>query len=193
MIMAGTSTDRLPEWKVEAHDKAPFEPVLRNLRRDQLASFASNIRCYGHRSVSYEVQYCTLVACDVLETVSCGSYNAVFNLKFTDGVDWVLKVPSKGHGRRWTSATSKALESEAQTLRLIRRETTIPVPKVYAFDSSLNNEIGCPFIVMERIQGRALNYGWFNQDVSIAKRKTKFHCYPVRLLARSSLKDSNPR
>jgi len=38
-------------------------------------------------------------------------------------------------------------------MRLIRWETTIPVPEVFAFDSSLGSELGCTFILMEKVPG----------------------------------------
>jgi aminoglycoside phosphotransferase len=46
--------------------------------------------------------------------------------------------------------------AEAETMRFIARNTTIPVPKVYcAFEHK-----GRVYVVMERIQGQALWYGW---------------------------------
>ena len=56
-------------------------------------------------------------------------------------------------------------------MRLIRRETTIPVPEVFAFDASLENELGCPFILMEFIHGKSLAEVWFDQEISQAKRE----------------------
>ncbi len=49
---------------------------------------------------------------------------------------------------------------------LIRRETTIPVPEVYAFDTTLENELGCPFILMELKYGKLLQDVWFDQEIS---------------------------
>ena len=46
-------------------------------------------------------------------------------------------------------------------MRLIKRKTIIPVPEVYVFESFINNTIGCPFILMQYIQGRPLFRGWF--------------------------------
>ena len=56
-------------------------------------------------------------------------------------------------------------------MRLIRRETTSPVPEVFAFDASLENELGCPFILMEMIHGKSLAEVWFDQEISQAKRE----------------------
>ena len=56
-------------------------------------------------------------------------------------------------------------------MRLIRRETTIPVPEVFAFDASVENELGCPFVLMEMIHGKSLAEVWFDQEISLAKRE----------------------
>lgn len=56
-------------------------------------------------------------------------------------------------------------------MRLIRRETTIPVPEVFAFDASLENELGCPFILMELIYGKSLAEVWFDQEISQPMRE----------------------
>ena len=60
------------------------------------------------------------------------------------------------------SLAADSLESEALTMWLIRRSTSIPVPEVYAFDSFVNNEIGCPYILMEFVEGMTLQPGWYH-------------------------------
>lgn len=54
---------------------------------------------------------------------------------------------------------------------LIKRETTIPVPEVFAFDASRENELGCPFILMECVQGKPLHEVWWDQNISHARRE----------------------
>lgn len=56
--------------------------------------------------------------------------------------------------------------AEAQTMQFISQNTSIPVPKVYtAFENK-----GRTFILMERIGGEPLSYGWVNRsDTSKAK------------------------
>ncbi|KAI9768891.1 MAG: hypothetical protein M1835_006791 [Candelina submexicana] len=45
------------------------------------------------------------------------------------------------------------VESEVGAIEYIRRHTSIPVPRLYAYDSSTNNELGMEWILMERIRG----------------------------------------
>ena len=155
------------------YDRARFATILHNLKRDKIPSLASAIRYSGHPSTGIiEVPTSPQpVSSRLLSHITCGSYNAVFTVLFADGTLWVLKVPAHGHTHCWDAPAAEALTSEAHTMRLIRRETTIPVPEVFAFDASLENELGCPFILMELIHGKSLAEVWFDQEISQAKRE----------------------
>ena len=154
-------------------DRARFATVLRNLKRDSIPSFASAVRYSGHHSTGIIDVPATPrpVRCRLLSHTTCGSFNAVFNILFADGTLWVLKIPANGHRQCWDVPAREALTSEAFTMRLIRHETTIPVPEIFVFDASLENELGCPFILMEFIHGKPLHEVWFAQGVSQALRE----------------------
>ncbi|KAK6834432.1 hypothetical protein PG987_009126 [Apiospora arundinis] len=49
---------------------------------------------------------------------------------------------------------------EISTLRFVRENTTIPVPKIIAYDDTSNNKIGFEWILMEFISGQSLYYRW---------------------------------
>ena len=157
----------------DSFGKARFAIVLQNLKRGSIPPLASAVRYSGHPSAA-TIDVPTTprpISCKLLSHITCGSYNAVFRILFADGTLWVLKVPANGHRQCWNAPASEALTSEAFTMRLIRRETTIPVPEVYAFDASLDNELGCPFILMELIHGKPLQDVWFDPSISQALRE----------------------
>lgn len=52
---------------------------------------------------------------------------------------------------------------------MIKKETKIPVPTVYAFNVSFNNEVQVPFILMEMIDGIPLGKLWFEPGSSKAR------------------------
>jgi aminoglycoside phosphotransferase (APT) family kinase protein len=54
------------------------------------------------------------------------------------------------------------------TIEFIRRHSEIPVPKIYAFDSSSENDLGYEWILMERLPG--VTYGSVSQHVSLKSR-----------------------
>ncbi|KAL2669844.1 hypothetical protein Neosp_015141 [[Neocosmospora] mangrovei] len=51
-------------------------------------------------------------------------------------------------------------ESEVATMDYIRRNSSIPVPKVIAYASSASNELGFEWILMERVRGVSLDQVW---------------------------------
>ena len=171
--------DRVPSRSImdysdqDSFDRARFATVLQNLKRDRISSLASAIRYSGHSSTGIIDVPTTPqpISSRLLSGITCGSYNAVFTVLFADGTLWVLKAPAHGHTRCWDAPAAEALTSEAFTMRLVRRETTIPVPEVFAFDASLENELGCPFILMELIYGKSLAEVWFDQGISQPMRE----------------------
>lgn len=50
-------------------------------------------------------------------------------------------------------------------MQLLKRKTRIPLPEVYSFDASLDNEIKCPSILMEYSDGKSMKDIWFDQSV----------------------------
>ncbi|KAK4115520.1 hypothetical protein N656DRAFT_787225 [Canariomyces notabilis] len=51
-------------------------------------------------------------------------------------------------------------ESEVATMEYVRRHTSLPVPRVLAFSSSDNNELGYEWILMEMLPGVSLRSVW---------------------------------
>ena len=148
-----------------------FEAVLGRLRVDRLPTFASHVRSCGHSSTGKTPSSARSqsLGCKVDPKTKCGSYHVVITLSFTDKRSWILKIPAKGIAKDWSPLLGQALESEAETMRLLRRETTIPIPEIYAFDASIDNELGCPFILMEKVKGRPMYHGWYDTNSSPAK------------------------
>lgn len=63
--------------------------------------------------------------------------------------------------------------SEVATLSYIRERTSIPVPRVIAHNSTEENELGCEWILMERVPGVALANVWSDIDLETKSRETK--------------------
>ena len=56
-------------------------------------------------------------------------------------------------------------------MRLFKCGTTAPVPEVYRFDSSFENESHCPYIMMEHLLGRPLYDLCFRQPSAAAQKE----------------------
>ena len=132
------------------------------------------------------------IPCKVDPNPARGSYNLIFFIDFDDGKSWVIKISASGHPRCWDEFAAGALESEAFTMRWIRGKTTIPVPEVYGFDSSMDNAIECPYIMMEYIKGQSLYEGWFNPQASPA-RLEQFRARALQTIAAAMVQLHNLR
>jgi len=89
-------------------------------------------------------------------------YNLVYIVQFDDGIKYVVRVPAIGRGDRLTETAKSSLRSQALTMRFIRRETMAPLPDIYAFDTTTENEIGAPYMVMSFIPGDTVASKWFD-------------------------------
>jgi len=91
-----------------------------------------------------------------------GSHNLIHILQL-DNLKLVVRVPATGWGEGMTGAAARALESQVAVMRFISRETKIPVPTVYDFDTGIRNEIGAPYICMSFLPGRTVSEVWFDE------------------------------
>ncbi|KAK4693445.1 hypothetical protein P7C71_g3962, partial [Lecanoromycetidae sp. Uapishka_2] len=152
-----------------------FKSVLERIDLGNIPVLAFNVRqrTYIQHQVSElgssNTTQTVPTGCKLREGPITGCYHINFRLGFDDGVEWILKVPANGHPRCFNALAAQALRSEALTMRMLKRETTIPIPTVHAFDNSTENEIGCPYILMDFIEGRSLDRVWFAQGFSPAK------------------------
>jgi aminoglycoside phosphotransferase (APT) family kinase protein len=82
--------------------------------------------------------------------------NLVVNIAFSDQIDWIARirhVPVQPSDARQHKVD---MLSEIATMKTLKRRTTIPVPEVFAFDSSPLNGFGFPYVLMDRLKGRVL-------------------------------------
>lgn len=149
LVDPGDDEDEDEESELEAR----FTPLLDSINLDGLTEYACSIRRLTNlneedKAISLE---CKIGLCPMF-----GSFHVLFPVIFSDGLEWLLKVPAAGHSGSWNESAARSIGSEAMTMKFLNENTTIPVPAVYAFDSSLDGPFRCPFILMERIDGRPL-------------------------------------
>lgn len=144
----------------DAENAELFSAVLSALDREQLPHLASDIlqRIRQQDPV-------TNTKPSVGEPMY-GSYHVLLPLIFDDGPRWVAKFPINGTASKWDELSASALASEANTMRLLKRETTIPLPDVLDFSSTTENALGCPYIIMTFISGTPLYDVWFGHRLN---------------------------
>ena len=83
-----------------------------------------------------------------IEFLAQGAFNKVYAITCSKGL-FVMRVTlpvDPGH----------KVTSEVATINLIRKKTSIPVPRILAYDSSHRNHIRFEFMVMDRVNGISL-------------------------------------
>jgi hypothetical protein len=76
------------------------------------------------------------------------------------GQQYVLKIPAHGTAAYWHPGDAFMLRNEAVLMQHIRHHTKCPVPEVVAFDETLDNCIGAPYILMKKIEGMSALDMW---------------------------------
>lgn len=170
----------------EVSDMAVFAPVLARVRLDALPEYASSIRRSGllqdaQNSPQYIDGVCDTSQVTIESPPLYGAYNILFPVRFDDGARWILKVPAAdGSEARWDNSAARAHQSEALTMRMLTKNTSMPIPMVHAFDQSMQNPLGCPFILMDYVKGRPLYERWFNDKAF--ENKEDLETFRIRTL-----------
>ncbi|KAI1173436.1 kinase-like domain-containing protein [Nemania sp. FL0916] len=85
-----------------------------------------------------------------------GFNNVVLEISLSDHVYWIAKIQHTVVDASEVENNVTDLLSEIATMKTVQERTSIPVPRVYAYDISSSNKVGYPYILMEQINGRIL-------------------------------------
>ncbi|KAI0992956.1 hypothetical protein K3495_g15228 [Podosphaera aphanis] len=165
------STVNVGEMKSLEDDKDVdplFSGVLARVQLDKVPRFCLDLRRKLEMQHDNSHAEISIDPADIEKPIF-GGFHALFPIRFADGVKWLLKIPLIGVETQFDESASAALTSEALTMRFLRANTSIPIPNVYAFDASLDSELGCPFILLEFISGIPLQECWFDESRSISQ------------------------
>ncbi|KAI1768013.1 hypothetical protein GGR53DRAFT_518061 [Hypoxylon sp. FL1150] len=138
-----------------------FSAVLSEINLAQLPSLARSIRIRND-DLLYDDEE------PMIDNPIFGSCHVLFPIRFNDGVSLIAKFPHNGTKAKWDRLSAMALFTEVNTMRLLKQETTIPLPKVFQFSSKPKNCLRCPYIIMENVTGRSLYDVWFGHRLGNA-------------------------
>ena len=126
--------------------------MLTTIPPHSVASLATRLRFAGNMPDEWPHHD----ACTVLQPPQYGSFNLLYTVEFADGCKRLVRIPSPDKDGLFTPNSSRALCSEAFTMTFLRRNTTIPIPEIFDFDETTENEIGAPYLFMEYVEGLPL-------------------------------------
>ena len=93
-----------------------------------------------------------------LALISIGGYNAVFRVELSSSETVIVRVPLT-----LTPSTSIVASSVA-TMTFARFVQDIPCPAVLAWNDSVDNPVGLPYVIMENCEGTRLDTLWASID-----------------------------
>ncbi|KAM0812778.1 hypothetical protein AB5N19_12769 [Seiridium cardinale] len=97
---------------------------------------------------------------------SRGAYNINCKVVFDNGENWMVRFPMVGK----VMHADEKVEIEVATMKLIRQQTSIPIPSVKAWGLAADNPLGIgPFIMMEFIEGIGVDEIIQNTDARIMR------------------------
>ena len=101
-----------------------------------------------------------MATCKV-SSLATGGFNSVYNISIQDSRgsmhEFIMRVPMPIYPYYKT-------ESDVATTEFVRHFTSIPVPIIYAYDSSCDNKLGLEWMLMEKVAGAPLADLWLDLD-----------------------------
>ncbi|KZW02175.1 hypothetical protein EXIGLDRAFT_735659 [Exidia glandulosa HHB12029] len=85
-----------------------------------------------------------------------GDVWTIMEVEFVNGTVWIVRLRTD-HCAEEPSAlddVKRRVECEVATLKLVKDRTNVPVPTVYAYSATAQNDLGFPYIIMSAILGR---------------------------------------
>ena len=90
-----------------------------------------------------------------IEELKDGYFNAAYAIQLTDGFRFVLKIAPMPVVKNLRYERDIML-AEVEAMRLVKRQTDIPIPEIYFFDSQANI-LPSPYFAMEFVEGIPLH------------------------------------
>ena len=130
----GNTFDRTPVWPHE-----PDVAVIKTIAKQHLAPLFSD----SLEDALLEVTFHAEGAFNRLYEITYGGHETTYMFRATLPVIPFFKT-----------------ESEVATMAFLRAKTSVPAPRVFAWDSSAKNELGFEWILMEKVGGVELGEVW---------------------------------
>ncbi|KAK2471831.1 hypothetical protein H9L39_16587 [Fusarium oxysporum f. sp. albedinis] len=97
------------------------------------------------------------IKCRILPDIGLGYNHMVRIIEFEDGDRWVarLKLPSlpKPDISEHEQALDARMTYEFNTMSFLREKTSIPIPRIHAFEARPHCRVGAPFMLMDCLEG----------------------------------------
>lgn len=93
-----------------------------------------------------------------------GQNNQVFIVQYREDLKICVRVPACGWEGAWTDKDAEALHTQVRTMQYIKRNTKCPIPEIVHYDTTFNNAISAPHVVMAYVEGRPVEDMWYDES-----------------------------
>jgi len=137
-----------------------YDLILERSRELTLQDWAANI--HDEDVIRLAAKYRPDQPQCFVECVLGGSFNICYQVVFTDGLQWIVRVPKPGR----SMYLEEKVRGEVAVIKYIKSNTSIPVPDIIAFGSAEENVGGFgPFMITEFIVGDNLGVKLFDSNL----------------------------
>lgn len=130
-----------------SHSVSGFGELKASIRPETLAELASEARQRAQTDGPFQ--------CCVDDNPRCGSFNLVYTARFSDGLCWVVRVDAES-----SSLPHQTMRTDVEVQRFLCESTSIPIPRIYAWDDRADNPLGRPYMIADLIPGTELVKLW---------------------------------
>lgn len=122
------------------------------------------------------------LTCTISSPPKQGGFNVVYEAQFSDGVSWAVRIPSLP----WNPGHERSMRLDMVGLEYVVTNTSLPIPRVHAYDCTADNTFGHPYIIMDYIHGTRLvdvwnEPSWWTGERSKERLLTSIAGYMVEL------------
>ncbi|KAI9067454.1 hypothetical protein FKP32DRAFT_261680 [Trametes sanguinea] len=161
----------------------PAEAFIRSVDIAAIRDLALNIRIAQISTDSSPLA--GDISCSVFTPPKYGSYNVVYELQFSDGVAWAMRLPFS----EWTPLAARNMELDMMALNYIVSQVPIPIPTIHAYSSSADNPVRNAYVVMDKAHGIPLGEVWHDSTwwTGLRRRENFFESLAQNMVQLSSL------
>ncbi|KAL0950830.1 hypothetical protein HGRIS_007592 [Hohenbuehelia grisea] len=122
------------------------------------------------------------LSCVVDSPPKSGSYNVVYRLCFSDGLQWAIRIPL----RQWNITHARSMRLDIVAQEYILAHTSIPIPRIHSHSCNLDNALGHPYIITDYAEGTRLvdvwnDPSWWEGDRTKERTLSSFAKHMVEL------------
>lgn len=159
---AETRITRFQGYKWKDVDTYPW-PAL----RQRHYHIANNVVNWDSLVVIAENARNQVSKCQLNPKIGWGGQHMIREVCFDDGISWIAKLPmgpischDTGHYKFdpdfWTDQQAREMQIEADTMNFLATHSSIPVPRVHAAQTSCQNPVHLPYMLMDAVRGNSV-------------------------------------